>query len=111
MIWLIDFLPVSEYGKNIRINTFGYDAKAFTHSFSKASTGRTFTFAEELLNDLSDNRITKAVGANEPLYCSTVDPNSLSVEEIPSDYFHRSFDGWTGNQNGIIPTNSSNNGH
>jgi predicted alpha/beta hydrolase family esterase len=36
--------------------TFGYDSNAFTRPFSKASTGRTFTFAEALLNDLSDNR-------------------------------------------------------
>jgi hypothetical protein len=36
--------------------TFGYDSNAFTRPFSKNNTGRTFTFAEALLNDLSDVR-------------------------------------------------------
>ena len=37
--------------------TFGYDARAFIKPFAKATRGRTFTFAEALLNDLADNRI------------------------------------------------------
>jgi ABC-type glycerol-3-phosphate transport system permease component len=67
-IWLRDFLPRSEYGKDARIMTFGYDARAFIHPFSQTPMGRTFTFAEALLNDLSDSRRTKAVGANNPCH-------------------------------------------
>ncbi|KAF8859461.1 hypothetical protein BDZ45DRAFT_673223, partial [Acephala macrosclerotiorum] len=40
--------------------TFGYDARAFLHPFARSSTGRTFTFAEALLNDLDDKRTTAA---------------------------------------------------
>ena len=55
-MWLSDLLPQSPDYKKSRIMTFGYDATAFTKPFSKTTTGRTFTFAEALLSDLSDER-------------------------------------------------------
>jgi hypothetical protein len=56
-LWLHDFLPKSQTFSVARIMTFGYDATAFIKPFSKSSNGRTLTFAEALLNDLSDRRI------------------------------------------------------
>ncbi|RYO68363.1 hypothetical protein AA0116_g73 [Alternaria tenuissima] len=56
ILWLRDLLPQSPEFKKSRIMTFGYDATAFTKPFAKTTTGRTFTFAEALLNDLSDSR-------------------------------------------------------
>jgi len=55
-LWLRDFLPQSTEFSNARILTFGYDSRAFISPFEKATTGRVFTFAEELLGALSDRR-------------------------------------------------------
>ena len=60
-LWLRDFLPHSTKFSNARILTFGYDSRAFISPFEKATTGRVFTFAEELLGALSDKR-TQARG-------------------------------------------------
>lgn len=54
--WIRHLLPRSDYFKEARIFSFGYDSAAFLSPFSKSSNGRTFVFAEALLNDLSDNR-------------------------------------------------------
>jgi len=60
-LWLRDFLPLSKYGKKARIMTLVYDAQVFTLPFSKSQNGPTMVFAEELLNDLSDARVTAEV--------------------------------------------------
>lgn len=59
-LWLYDFLPDSIYGKNARISTFGYDARAFTAPWSQSTkdSGRVLVFAEQLLNDVDDSRTT-----------------------------------------------------
>lgn len=36
--------------------TFGYDARAFVRPFQTSSTGRTFVFAQALVDDLLDKR-------------------------------------------------------
>ncbi|KAJ4126962.1 hypothetical protein NW768_008583 [Fusarium equiseti] len=57
-LWLRDFLPdelqnaTSNGPKKARIMTFGYDAGLFT----RATTERSFAFAENLLNELRDAR-------------------------------------------------------
>lgn len=56
-LWLRDFLPHSTYFVNARVLSFGYDSRAFISPFANASTGRVFTFAEELLGALSDQRV------------------------------------------------------
>lgn len=38
--------------------TYGYDARAFLHPFARSTNGRTLTFAEALLNDLADKRVS-----------------------------------------------------
>ncbi|KAI1991718.1 hypothetical protein LOZ54_001964 [Ophidiomyces ophidiicola] len=56
-LWLRDLLPQSNiFKESARILTFGYDAKVFVNPSASAARGRTFTFAEELLNDLDDKR-------------------------------------------------------
>ncbi|VUC28700.1 unnamed protein product [Clonostachys rosea] len=55
-LWLAQLLPQVDNFTNAKILTFGYDAKAFTRPYNKASKGRTFTFAEALLSDLADDR-------------------------------------------------------
>lgn len=60
-MWLQDLLPKSQTLEKTRILTFGYDPTAFIKPFSKASNGRSLTFAEGLLNDLSDRRTTTQV--------------------------------------------------
>ncbi|KAK8209716.1 hypothetical protein IWZ01DRAFT_527990 [Phyllosticta capitalensis] len=57
-LWIRDLLPSSPYFENARIMTFGYDARAFLHPFSKQTNGRVFTFAENLLGDLDVKRIS-----------------------------------------------------
>jgi len=59
-LWLRDLLPSSPLFQDARIMTFGYDAKAFLHPFEKSTTARTFTFAEALLSDLADKRVSAA---------------------------------------------------
>ena len=59
-LWLRD-LPTSNLLCAARIMTFGYDAAAFIKPFTSSSSGRSFTFAEALLNDLSDERTSTAV--------------------------------------------------
>lgn len=68
-LWLKDFLPQAlecpppeytngpEDSKAVRVLTFGYDASVFT----KASSQRSFTFAEDLLSELKDRRSGEAV--------------------------------------------------
>ena len=48
--------------------TFGYDAKAFLNPVSRSTSGRTFTFAESLLSDLSDSRIRSSETARPILF-------------------------------------------
>ncbi|KAI9782759.1 MAG: hypothetical protein M1816_001711 [Peltula sp. TS41687] len=57
-LWLQELSKSSKL-RSTRILTFGYHATAFIRPFSKSSTGRTFTFAEILLNDLSDARSSR----------------------------------------------------
>lgn len=57
-LWLRELAKSSKL-HSTRIMTFGYNATAFIRPFSKSSTGRTFTFAEILLNDLSDARSSR----------------------------------------------------
>ncbi|KAI8955665.1 hypothetical protein F4801DRAFT_528534 [Xylaria longipes] len=59
-LWIRDLLPKSPFYEDARIFTFGYDARAFLRPFSKSTRGRTFTFAEALLSDLRDKRISPA---------------------------------------------------
>jgi len=54
-LWLRDFLP--QVLNTARIMTFGYDVNIFT----KASTQRSFVFAEDLLSSLNDERAGSAV--------------------------------------------------
>jgi protein SERAC1 len=57
--WLSDLLPLKAADgafQNARIMTYGYDARVFIRPFAAKTTGRTFTFAEALLGDLSDMR-------------------------------------------------------
>ena len=61
-LWLRDFLPNSNVMKNnVRIMTFGYDARAFKRPFDSRPGGRIFVIAEQLLNDLSDRRSKRDV--------------------------------------------------
>ncbi|KAF4627331.1 hypothetical protein G7Y89_g10820 [Cudoniella acicularis] len=55
-LWLRDLLPQVQSLKTARIMTFGYDARAFVRPFESSTTGRTFTFSEALLFDLSNAR-------------------------------------------------------
>ncbi|PVH84639.1 hypothetical protein DL98DRAFT_512067 [Cadophora sp. DSE1049] len=66
-LWLRDLLPQQEALKGARIMTFGYDARAFLRPFEKSTTGRTFTFAEALLFDLSNARIDQEQARSRPL--------------------------------------------
>ncbi|KAL4999230.1 hypothetical protein BDV10DRAFT_164963 [Aspergillus recurvatus] len=54
--WPKDLLPSSQFYKNARILTFGYNTKAFLNA-SGGSHDRTFTCAEALVFELDDNRI------------------------------------------------------
>ncbi|KAN0070951.1 Alpha/Beta hydrolase fold [Elaphomyces granulatus] len=57
-LWLKDFLPDSEYFRNSRIMTFGYDARPWLRpGGDPATTGRSFTFSESLLNAFRSKRI------------------------------------------------------
>ena len=59
-LWLRDLLP--SLFDNPRILTFGYDARAFLSPSDRSrSTGRAFTFAESLLSDLDDWRVSPSV--------------------------------------------------
>ncbi|KAK8189294.1 uncharacterized protein BKA78DRAFT_319145 [Phyllosticta capitalensis] len=55
-LWIRDLLPSVSGFENTRIMTFGYKASVFLHPFAEQTRGRTFTFAEDLLNELVDNR-------------------------------------------------------
>jgi hypothetical protein len=58
-LWLRDLLPNSPGFDQARIMTFGYDASAFLVPFDRCrSTGRVYTFAENLLSELYDMRST-----------------------------------------------------
>jgi hypothetical protein len=60
-LWLRDLLPSSPLFQNARIMTFGYDSRAFLRPFVQSTNGRTFIFAEALLNDLADKRASRSV--------------------------------------------------
>lgn len=57
-LWLRELANSSKL-RSARIMTFGYNATTFIRPLSKSSSGRTFTFAETLLNDLSDARSSR----------------------------------------------------
>ncbi|KAK1456142.1 hypothetical protein CMEL01_16554 [Colletotrichum melonis] len=65
-LWIRDMLPICARFQDARIMTFGYDARAFLHPFARSTTGRTFTFAEELLGSLADRR-TEPEEMNRPI--------------------------------------------
>ena len=58
--------------KNARIMTFGYDAKAFVRPFAQSTRGRTFTFSETLLSDLSDKRTSSSVRMAPVFLCGAM---------------------------------------
>lgn len=59
-IWIRDLLSTLPSYQNARILTFGYNATAFLRPFKKATKGGVFTFAETLLIDLDDHRLSAA---------------------------------------------------
>jgi hypothetical protein len=61
-LWLRDILPQVKSFNQVRIMTFGYDARSFIRPFQESSTARTFTFAEAILFDLFNARSTPEVG-------------------------------------------------
>ncbi|OKL63855.1 hypothetical protein UA08_01111 [Talaromyces atroroseus] len=65
-LWLRDLLPRLPSFQSARVMTFGYDARSFLRSLSLSLHGRTFTFAEALLNDLEDKRFSIA-DKNRPI--------------------------------------------
>jgi hypothetical protein len=76
--------------------TFGYDARAFIRPFEKSTTGRTFTFAEALLFDLSNARIEKQASTTiitasivNILTCETHEAGKISTSS-----FRRPFSRW-----------------
>ncbi|KAM4063706.1 alpha/beta hydrolase family protein [Hirsutella rhossiliensis] len=62
-LWIRALLPKSPLYQNARILSYGYDARAFVRPFAHSVNGRVFTFAEALLGDLRDKRVTAAARA------------------------------------------------
>ena len=85
--WIVDFLPKSL--KNVRILSFGYPAKEpylQTEEPTSRRTGRTFTFAEALCNDLVDLRAGKVLPSSLENTCSSPSKScSQNLQSLSSD--------------------------
>lgn len=99
-LWLRDLLPKSRKFNNARIMTFGYDARAFIRPFQASSTGRSFIFAEALVDELLDKRTGVCLPLCGVLMAWRLIANR-SLGRSTADHICGTFSRWHCHQKGI----------